>query len=251
LLVIPPNKPVVYSEYLPKDIQTDRGTDGIMQWRAYLAQKGSVLNLLDLRDALISNKSVGTLYFPNDTHWSYSGSYFGYSAVINRLKEWFPELTPVPLESCEQIVVEHKGDLVAMMGGHRSVTVESVELFPKASLTNRLEAVRLPLPDENSLSDETDSVLVARNPEGKGCAVIFHDSFGGLGWRRFFPLHFKETVFITVWRPTAEQLRDAVDMFDPDVVINEQIHRNILHKPQPVFDEWRQALIRTQPELTE
>lgn len=251
LLVIPPNKPAVYPEYLPKDIQEDRGVDGIMQWRSYLTEKSSGLNLLDLRDTLVANKSQGTLYFPNDTHWSYLGSYFGYRAVINRLKRWYPEIQPVPLESCEQIAVKHKGDLVAMIGGGRAASVPSVELFPAATLTNPLKAVQQTLPEGSSLSEETDSVLAVHNPNATGRVVIFHDSFGGQGWTRFFPLHFRETVFISVWRPTAEQLRQAVEMFSPDVVINEQIHRNILHKPQPVFDEWQQALIRTQPESTE
>jgi alginate O-acetyltransferase complex protein AlgJ len=244
LLVIPPNKPVVYPEHLPADIQADRGADGIMQWKDYLAEKGSALNLLDLRDSLLRSKPEGTLYFPNDTHWSYLGSYFGYRAVIEGLIEWFPDLKPLPLSSCERVPLEHKGDLVAMIGGGRPAVTASINLVPEASLTNRLQVVDVHIPETNSLLEEAGSVLAVRNPDGEGKVVIFHDSFGGPGWQRFFPLHFSETVFIAVWRPTAEQLRDAVETFRPDVVINEQIHRNILHKPQPVFDEWIQALER-------
>ena len=87
LLVVPPNKPVVYPENLPEEIQADRGVDGMMQWRGYLASLSSSLHLLDLRDELIARKAKEPLYFSNDTHWSHMGSYVGYCAVIKRLSE--------------------------------------------------------------------------------------------------------------------------------------------------------------------
>lgn len=244
LFVVPPNKPVVYPEYLPEDIQAERGIDGIMQWRNYLAEHRSELNLLDLREALIAAKPQGTLYFSNDTHWSHLGSYFGYVAVIDRLKEWLPELEPLPLESCGQVAIEHKGDLVAMIGDGREAHIACKELLsPEASARN----VK-PMPELEKtacgLSDEITQARIFSNPAGSGRVVIFHDSFGGQGWWDFFPLHFKETVFLLSLRPSIDTYRRVIEQFQPDVIINEQVHRNVLHKPQPVFDEWEKELTR-------
>ncbi len=246
LFVISPNKPVVYPEFLPENIQSDRGMDGIVQWEAYLAEQSSVLNILDLRDTLSANKADGVLYFSNDTHWSYLGSYFGYCGVIRRLAEVFQGLEPLPLEYCSQIESKWTGDLVAMIGGCRESEIPCVEIFPDDAYTNQCQVVSRQEVDSLSLPDEISEACVVRNPAGTGRVVIFHDSFGGQGWYRFFPIHFEETVFIPVWRLTADQLRYVIDVFKPDVIINEQIHRNVLYKRQPVFDEWREALDRAE-----
>lgn len=244
LFVIPPNKPVVYPEYLPEDIQADRATDGIIQWKNYLTENRSSLNILDLRDELLLHKADGVLYFSNDTHWTYLGSYFGYCGAIRRLTDFFPELEPLPLSACQQVNAQWKGDLVAMIGGGRDPYISCMELFPQEQYTADLQVVSEEETAGYDLPEEVSFVYHVRNPTGTGRVVIFHDSFGGQGWYRFFPLHFKETVFMLSLRPSIDTYRRVIEVFNPDVIINEQIHRNVLHKPQPVFEEWRKALER-------
>jgi hypothetical protein len=72
-------------------------------------------------------------------------------------------------------------------------------------------------------------------------AVVLHDSFGLSGWRKFLPYQFHKTIFFVAARPEIELFEQVIDTYHPDIIIEEQVQRMILHKDQPSSKTWTEA----------
>lgn len=240
LLVIAPNKCVIYPEELPPELRAARGTDGVVQLMTFLDSRNSHLNRLDLRHVLLENKDQGVLYFSNDTHWTPMGSYFGYQEVIEAVQKQLPQIPdPVPFESCTLVPGRWTGDLISFVGDGKNRDIDYLDVNPP----ERLSAVLDILPGDQlpDAPEEVAELMIVHNPNGKGTAVVFHDSFGKYGWKKFFPLHFRETVFMLAARPPLHLFNDAIEKYRPDIIIEEQVQRMVLHKDQPKSRVWSQA----------
>jgi hypothetical protein len=89
-----PMEQEIYPEHLPNNYfrnpggtQTDRVIASI--------QKDTVISYIDLKSALLKSKRFGQLYQKTDNHWNCYGGYFAYLAIIKRIKQDFPVLTPL------------------------------------------------------------------------------------------------------------------------------------------------------------
>ena len=94
LVVIPPNKHSVYSEFLPSWVtQVAANRFDRISRKAETAG----LNFLDLRPTLLGGKetSSGLLYSRGGTHWNARGAYLSYRSVMAELARHFPELEMV------------------------------------------------------------------------------------------------------------------------------------------------------------
>ena len=100
LLVIAPQKGTVYPEYLP-DYAHPLGNK--TRRDEYLGStSGSALRILDLTSSLIRAKQGHQLYYKYDTHWNFSGAYFGARAIINYLHSHYND---VPVFSDRQFTI--------------------------------------------------------------------------------------------------------------------------------------------------
>lgn len=245
LWVVAPNKSVIYPEEVPPELQASRGTDGIEQFMTFLDDQRSGLNRLDMRHVLLKNKDKGILYFSNDTHWTPLGSHFGYQSVIQAVQTQLPEVKdPVPLELCIREQSRWTGDLIAFVGDGKNRDIDYLKIDPPEEMSAKLEIV----PDDQlpAVPDGAADMRIVNNPNGHGTAVVFHDSFGLQGWRMFLPLHFKETVFMVAARPEIHLFEYVIEKFNPDLIIEEQVHRMILHKKQPQSQVWSRAFKESQ-----
>ncbi len=238
LLAVAPNKAVIYPEYLPAEIRNAQGRDGIEQWYSNLAQKKSALNYVDLHKILWKKKNKGMLYLSNDTHWSSLGSYYAYRAVMNGLTKWFPDIQPLPEDSCIFSDMTRNGDLVTFLGDGRKRPIPYKKLRPMSELSDSLTTTPLPETDSEGIVQS----FIVNNPRKNGTVVLFFDSFGRCGWSDFFPIHFGQVVFLRAEQPDLKKYKEVVAAYKPDVIIEEQVQRNLFHKEQPVCREWRQAL---------
>ncbi|MDA3926444.1 MAG: hypothetical protein PF904_17275 [Kiritimatiellae bacterium] len=241
LWVVAPNKCMIYPEELPNNLQNARGKDGIKQFMEFLDQKNSSLNRLDMRDILLKNKDAGALYFSTDTHWTPLGSFFGYQSVINAVRRQLPTVSaPIPLSICKVTSKQWTGDLVSFVGDGKNRDIKYKDVEPPEELSAKLKIVSKTRNYNNSL-DNVFELLIIQNPEGKGKAVVIHDSFGKKGWRETMPLHFKETIFIVALRPEATLFESIIETFNPDIIIEEQVQRNVIYKKQATDPIWVEA----------
>ena len=115
--VLAPSKCTIYPEFLPDAYTRINEKSRCDQLVAYLKEH-SKLDVLDLRQFLISQKPQGQLYLRTDTHWNKLGAMLATTAIIDHLRPQLPSLHP-SLGTKEYSVtprpVEH-GDLVRLMG---------------------------------------------------------------------------------------------------------------------------------------
>jgi hypothetical protein len=118
LIVIVPNKERVYSEFLPTSVVPAR-TSRPGQIAGRLKERRSDLPLLDLTDTLVAAKRETRVYAKRDTHWTGSGAFRGYLAIMQRLQPMLPSLRPLLAEQMEDIAITYPArdlDLMRMLG---------------------------------------------------------------------------------------------------------------------------------------
>ena len=77
IFVVAPNKEIIYSEYLPKEIGMSKGETRLEKLIKYMKENSDV-QILDLRPALLEAKKQQQVYFSTDTHWNGYGAFLGY-----------------------------------------------------------------------------------------------------------------------------------------------------------------------------
>ncbi len=107
-ILIPPDKTVVYSEFLPdiilqkENIQNSRITSllaaNTKSTKSAKESTASSLNIIYPKNILIQNKEKGPIYYTTDTHWTYLGAYFGYVELINTIQKDFKDIALKPLD---------------------------------------------------------------------------------------------------------------------------------------------------------
>lgn len=92
LIVLVPNKQSVYPEDVP--VRFGRHASGLFD--AVMAKLGdrSDLDVLDLRPVLNPHRAE-SIYHDSDTHWNANGAFLGASAIVERVRPWFPPLGPL------------------------------------------------------------------------------------------------------------------------------------------------------------
>ena len=119
LIVIVPNKERVYPEFLPAGVGAPAAVSRPIQLATRLRERRSDLPLLDLSEALVAAKRDTQVYAKRDTHWSGSGAFQGYLAIMQRLRPMLPSLQPLRAEQMESVAITypaHQLDLLRMLG---------------------------------------------------------------------------------------------------------------------------------------
>lgn len=95
LLLLGPDKQGIYPEFLPDWVQREGPRTRTDQFLEALGAR-SEIPAIDLRPTLLAAKGDGLLYYPHGTHWNDRGSWYGYLALIERLRERFPIQRALP-----------------------------------------------------------------------------------------------------------------------------------------------------------
>jgi len=188
-IFIPPDKTVIYSEFLPKSIYAKENI-----------QNSRIFQLLDTdlkviypKNILMQNKNKGLLYFTTDTHWTYLGAYFGYRELINAMKRDFKDIKPLDIKDfTKEEYIYNRPDLANMV----NVGAQNTERSFK---------------------------YICQNKEKSNLKVlVFGDSFYEF-LDPYLRCTFKDVNFINSNTISAK----IVKKINPDIVILEIVQRNI------------------------
>jgi len=237
LFMIAPNKQSIYPEYLPEYFQELRGPSRLDDLLSAmpLHEMGP---LLDIRKRLVVEKSDVRLYDRTDTHWNLRGAHMGYLALMEETGRQTEELRFTAL-----FEEESGGDLARLMGQKES-RIEQSPLFETNLFSAVLREIEAPFAEMLALPQLNVVRTTKANRDMR--VLVLHDSF----FERLKPM-VSETYgeVLYVWRYydnasmrfiTEDKLRQLVDLYKPDLVIEELVERNLPHywpEPSPTVQE--------------
>jgi alginate O-acetyltransferase complex protein AlgJ len=207
-VVIPPDKSVIYPEYLPENLKNINVNKRLDEMFACFKSDTS-LRIIDLRKELCSHKQEHLLYFKTDTHWNMYGGYFAYRKIMYEIKKDIPNLKIIPKEGFifEEVKMDG-GDLAQLMNAPELYTDINVAMLPiyKTKLKETLKEER-----------------IQRFENGDTCVkkiMFLHDSFGHF----LFPTmaeSFENSV--SYWTPKFNP--DEIMKENPTIVVQEILSR--------------------------
>ena len=221
-----PNKEPIYEEHLPYALQANRGKSKYEQIVGFAKQHSSFKNYIDVQQLLLDHKSENQLYLKTDSHWNHDGAYIVYQEIIQRMQKWFPDITPLELNSEKAWVDNFSGDLTDLMNLHGLVT----EKAPDINIIKNCETKKTArLTSIKKLAAYKD-LPNARLPTTSGCekkkykVLFIHDSFGQF-LRPYFSQQFETVIFVNFLN--FEVAKTLIKLEKPDIVIDERVGRNL------------------------
>ncbi len=209
LFMVAPDKHSIYPEYLPAWMSKIRPGTKLDQFLAHMRAHSTVA-VLDLRPTLMDSRRIAPTYFKTDTHWNAFGDFLACQEIAKIL----PGLEPLSSDSFEmEKTTVPGGDLAAMLD-LQVTDNNAISLTLKSGLPSL--AMNVNLADH----PEYQGPLFTKNPQGKGTALLFCDSFG-LGLSPFLGCHFNKVTYLRRYQMDAGPIEEE----KPDVVISEMVER--------------------------
>jgi hypothetical protein len=225
LFVVPPSKPAIYPEYLPRAVNRVSPQSRVEQLAGQLQSQGAGELLLNLQPAVLAAKTGHPEYpcfYRTDTHWNYFGGFLGYQALMQRLQQWYPDARPRELADFDVQLEEGPPMVLAEM-------MDTAELFSDAHvhLAPR-EAYRAQTVKTAEAANDKIEYSVSHNPDAPlGHAVVLHDSFM-LNMQPHFNEHWRQVHYF--W--TREFPCEKIEQLRPEIVIQEMAEQLLtIHRP--------------------
>lgn len=119
LVVVVPNKERVYADMLPASHAVVSPVSRLVQLGQRLGERASPLAVLDLTATLADARRDMQVFARLDTHWSGSGGFRAYQAIMQRLQPMLPALQPLDPAMMRPVAFTyppHQLDLLRMLG---------------------------------------------------------------------------------------------------------------------------------------
>jgi acyl carrier protein len=245
LFMIVPNKASIYPEYLPDNILSK------IAWKPsrydqlidYL-KNHSDLNVLDLKEILLSVKNDVPLYYRTDTHYNKLAVCYVSNGIIRFLQDRFPFCRKYKESVCYRPLanIPYKGDMARLL----QVEGESIEKNGFEILGSYRNRIRTA--EQHLFVNEADDAPPLN-------LMLLGDSFGRALEGSILDQFAKKTYYAA---PTDNQQANMpidtalIDRFQPNVVVNEIIERflvfNFVPNSKPFTDaaEYMPALPKFQ-----
>jgi alginate O-acetyltransferase complex protein AlgJ len=237
IFVVAPCKQTIYPELLPEWLRRAGPATPLDQFMDYM-KSHSTVEIVDERPVLLEGKKTRPDYFSADTHWNQYGAFLACEEIIRRLSRDLPGLEPLPVSDFEITTTnEPGGNLALLLAATESLReTNNPILSPRPPLQ--------PLKFKRTIVRE-DIFSEVTNPQGRGEAMIFGDSFGEY-WFPFIGYQFKHATMHRIYdqglekfgRPTGTKAHVLDSTFierdKPDVVIDE-ILEELLWREDPVL----------------
>jgi len=217
LVVIPPNKSTVYSQFMPEQIPVIGQKSSLDQFVEYMKLNGDAF-VLDLRQTLLDASGSREVYYKTDTHWNDVGAYYGYAAIMQTLAVDYPELVPHPLSDFEYTHVADSVHELPLLMGLSSYKEANFDLFPNFEV--QLKAEEISLPDGRYIRTVTNT------DQQLPKLLVFGDSFYG-PLAHFIEPHFSRVKTIPFTYKSGVWSLDWIAQENPDIVIIEIVERYI------------------------
>jgi len=214
LVVVPPNKSTIYSQYMPKEIPVLGEKSHLDQFVEYMNVYGKT-PVVDLRQTLLDASRSQDVYFKTDTHWNDLGAYYGYVEILHALSSSYPDLMPRPLSYFEyQNAGAFTWGISRMMGLPDHMEVKWI-LEPKFEVN----------PPINSIRSGTVRTITNRDQE-LPTLMVFGDSFYD-SLAHFIEPHFSHVKTISYTKNKAVWSLDQISQESPDIVLIEFVERSL------------------------
>jgi len=230
-VVVVPNKMSVYPEHLPENVTRLNSQTRLDQLNE-IAAKQSSYQLIDLREALISQKKKGRLYHKTDTHWNELGSYYGYLGIISALQHSFPEMKAVPLDDYHIDSTLTSGqELAKSLGIEDLISEQEINTHTRREYWQKGVKKGYQPPEDFAYSDQYEEVFLTNN-NSLPSLFVTRDSYAN-ALVDFLPRNFNRTVMI--WDKWEYALNEElIEKEKPNVVITLLIER---HLPNILYGE--------------
>jgi len=223
LVVIAPDKQMIYPEAMPRSLVRMRSEYRVDQLLAHLRGRSAV-PILDLRAAVTAARGGEILYHLHDTHWNDRGALVAANAIASALHARFPAIEPLSRGAFLEVPGVPSGDRTSMLDLEDSGKRTMPGLVPARGWTWRTIEPKNPDPYEEDARTVTE-IAGSALPR----ALVFRDSFAS----RLVPFlseRFSRAVYL--WQKGIDVA--AVEREHPDVVILEMVARHfVTDEPYP------------------
>ena len=113
-VVVAPDKSTIFPEYLPDYPRLPDSTTRLDQVVDAIAKRSDIA-LIDPRAAIRAQKGQQMMYTRDDTHWAVRGAFVGYSLLMQRIRQRFPNVHPVTLDDYTIVPMKLRGDMTFQM----------------------------------------------------------------------------------------------------------------------------------------
>jgi hypothetical protein len=217
LVVIAPDKQMIYPEKMPRSLVRQRNEYRSDQLLAHLRGRSAV-TILDLRAPIAAARSGEILYHLHDTHWNDRGALVAANAITAALRERFPAIEPLSRDAFIAVPGVPSGDRTSMLDLDDAGKRTMPGLVPVAGWSWRTIEPKQPdayEEDGRTVTEIAGSALPR--------ALVFRDSFAS----RLIPYlseRFGRAVYL--WQKGFDTA--AVEREHPDVVILEMVARHLV-----------------------
>ncbi len=173
VVAIAPDKSRIYSEHLPDMIKENRSRTRLEQFLEYMKEHSS-MKVLDLSEPLLKNRSRLPVFWATDSHWNSFGAYIGYTEIMKRISECYPNMKAIELS----------GDT-------------AVEQRPNGGDLAQILFIQDVWPESNNSILHLD---LKRTPSQLEKLVFRHDSFGDALYP-YLNKHFKKIIGVAPFVP--------------------------------------------------
>jgi len=217
--VVAPTTYEIYPEYLPRHIfrakktRTDRFCESMQQ---------TDIPFIYLKETLLKNKTAGQLYRKNDHHWNALGAYFAYKAIIDRIKQDFPEIPTYELTDFELTPVSiATGNLVSMLNDNFKVLFDEdvkYEVELKDSTKSWYQVKKVGYPCVKNFAYPWEYERVGETPfKDLPNIVVVRDSYFSAMIPFFFNSFSRSVAIFDAWR--YRENMDIVSNENPKIVL--------------------------------
>lgn len=216
LVVIVPDKHVIYPEFLPVGIRPRAAPTRVDQVVTALRARTRV-PLLDLRPHLRQAAQNRRIYHRTDTHWNDLGAFVGYQQIVGDVARRTPGVQPArPLSDFVENTTSSPGlDLAFLLGLDERLSEELITLTPRVPRRARVVSSSATGAGQE-VGDLATEIADATLPR----ALVYRDSFA-TALIPFLAEHFSRTRFL--WQRAVDPA--VVTEERPAVVIHEIVGR--------------------------
>jgi|GEM_PF-1019362 len=206
LVVIVPTKMMVYPQFLPLRIREFAGVAILEEFLRYVRDKDGGHGLVDLLDPLHELEPYPS-FFRTDTHWNGLGAFRAYKVIMEDIRQWYPEITPLHEARIRNVSTEFRGDLSTMLNLSSQLREQSVRVRISDPCSREIE------------SDEQGSLLRVESEcvDNPHTLLMIHDSYG-MYIRPFFDETFRRVLYTRTHLP---QLKEVVARESPSVIVDQ------------------------------
>ena len=222
LFVITANKHLVYPEKLPDSVKIIDTPPRAEQLAEYLRRHTDV-PVLYLRPHLVAEKEKKELrlYHKTDTHWNEYGAYHGYTAIMDRLHDWFPGIPKIGLADSDFVTVAREGgDLARNLNLSDVIPEQAIE--PRDWETDCAEYSGIKKDDGRQR--RFFRPFTTECEEGGGRVLMLRDSYS-LDLMPYLSETFEYIHYYPVSPRPLDLILELVEEHEPDVVIEQRASR--------------------------